>query len=99
MIASPSASDALKVPITTPVTFSDAVFELKVKPVGALLALTVILNVSENSVLQIEAFIDPKDIGLVEPGQKVKISLMAYDASKYGYLSGELLQIAPDTIF
>ena len=24
---------------------------------------------------------------------------MAYDASKYGYLSGELLQIAPDTIF
>ena len=43
---------------------------------------------------QIEAFIDPKDIGFIEPGQKVKISLTAYDASKYGYLSGELLQIA-----
>ena len=43
--------------------------------------------------------IKAKDIGFIEPGQKVKISLTAYDASKYGYLSGELLQIAPDTIF
>ena len=55
--------------------------------------------VPTDSGLQIEAFIDPKDIGFIEPGQKVKISLTAYDASKYGYLSGELLQIAPDTIF
>ena len=29
----------------------------------------------------------------------MKISLTAYDGSKYGYLSGELLKIAPDTIF
>ena len=49
--------------------------------------------------LQIEAFIDTKDIGFIWPRQNVKISLTAYDASKYGYLSGELLQIAPDTIF
>ena len=55
--------------------------------------------VPTDSGLQIEAFIDPKDIGFIEPGQKVKISLTAYDASKYGYLSGVLLQIAPDTIF
>jgi len=55
--------------------------------------------VPTDSGLQIEAFIDPKDIGFIEPRQKVKISLTAYDASKYGYLSGELLQIAPDTIF
>ena len=55
--------------------------------------------VPTDSGLQIEAFIDPKDIGFIEPGQKTKISLTAYDASKYGYLSGELLQIAPDTIF
>ena len=53
----------------------------------------------EKSVIISATFIDPKDIGFIEPGQKVKISLTAYDASKYGYLSGELLQIAPDTIF
>ena len=55
--------------------------------------------VSTDIGLQIEAFIDPKDIGFIKPGQKVEISLTAYDASKYGCLSGEFLQIAPDTIF
>ena len=49
--------------------------------------------------LQIEAFIDPKDIGFIEPGQKAKISLTAYDASKYGYIKGTLVQIAADTVF
>ena len=49
--------------------------------------------------LQIEAFIDPKDIGFIEPGQKAKISLTAYDASKYGYIEGTLIQIAPDTVY
>ena len=49
--------------------------------------------------LQVEAFIDPKDIGFIEPGQKAKISLTAYDASKYGYIEGTLIQIAPDTVY
>ncbi len=49
--------------------------------------------------LQIEAFIDPKDIGFIEPGQKAKISLTAYDSSKYGYIKGTLIQIAADTVF
>ena len=47
----------------------------------------------------IEAFIDPKDIATVEPGQKVKISLTAYDPSKYGYLLGTLTKVAADTVF
>ena len=47
----------------------------------------------------VEAFIDPKDIATVEPGQKVKISLTAYDPSKYGYLLGTLTKVAADTVF
>ena len=47
----------------------------------------------------IEAFIDPKDIATVEPGQNVKISLTAYDPSKYGYLLGTLTKVAADTVF
>ena len=47
----------------------------------------------------VEAFIDPKDIATVEPGQKVKISLTAYDPSKYGYLMGTLTKVAADTVF
>ena len=49
--------------------------------------------------LLIEAFIDPKDIATVEIGQSVKISLTAYDASKYGYLLGTLKKVAADTVF
>ena len=47
----------------------------------------------------VEAFIDPKDIATVEPGQNVKISLTAYDPSKYGYLLGTLTKVAADTVF
>ena len=49
--------------------------------------------------LFVEAFIDPKDIATVEPGQKVKISLTAYDAAKYGYLMGTLTKVAADTVY
>ena len=55
--------------------------------------------VPTTSGVQIEAFIDPKDIGFIEPGQQAKVSLTAYDASKYGYLEGLLKQITPDTVF
>ena len=49
--------------------------------------------------LFVKAFIDPKDIATVEPGQSVKISLTAYDPAKYGYLIGTLTKVAADTVF
>lgn len=49
--------------------------------------------------LLIEAFIDPKDIATIEPGQPAKISLTAYDPSKYGYLLGTLTKVSADTVF
>jgi membrane fusion protein, adhesin transport system len=49
--------------------------------------------------LQVEAFIDPSDIATVEPGQSVKISLTAYEATKYGYIFGTLTKVAADTIY
>ena len=49
--------------------------------------------------LLIEAFIDPKDIATIEPGQSAKISLTAYDPSKYGYLLGTLTKVSADTVF
>ena len=49
--------------------------------------------------LLIEAFIDPKDIATIEPGQLAKISLTAYDPSKYGYLLGTLTKVSADTVF
>lgn len=49
--------------------------------------------------LVVEAFVDPKDIGQIEPGQSVRISLTAFDASKYGYMSGILRKVSADAVF
>ena len=49
--------------------------------------------------LLIEGFVDPKDIATIEPGQSAKISLTAYDPSKYGFLLGTLTKVSADTVF
>ncbi len=49
--------------------------------------------------LFIEAFINPKDIAKIETGQGVRISLTAYDAAKYGYLSGLLYKVSADAVY
>jgi adhesin transport system membrane fusion protein len=49
--------------------------------------------------LLIEAFVDPKDIATIEPGQAAKINLTAYDPSKYGFLIGTLTKVSADTVF
>jgi len=56
-----------------------------------------LVPIGEN--LLIEAFIDPSDIATVEPGQTAKISLTAYDSTKYGYMSGTLIKVTADTIY
>ena len=53
--------------------------------------------VPSNTALRIEAFIDPASIATVEPGQKARISLTAYDPGRYGYLNGTVLQVSADT--
>ena len=55
--------------------------------------------VPTNGNVLIEAFIDPKDIATVEPGQQAKISLTAYDPSKCGFLLGKLTKVSADTVF
>ena len=48
--------------------------------------------------LIVEVSIDPKDIAYIEPGQKARISLTAYDASRYGTIDGEIMQVSPDAV-
>ncbi len=48
--------------------------------------------------LIVEANIDPKDIAYIEPNQKVRISLTAYDASRYGTIDGKIIQVSPDAV-
>lgn len=49
--------------------------------------------------LVIEAFVDPKDIAQIEPGQKARISLTAFDPSKYGFLEGTLRKVSADAVY
>jgi adhesin transport system membrane fusion protein len=48
--------------------------------------------------LLVEAYVRPDDIAFLYPGQPVKVTITAYDASRYGNLSGEIVRIGADTI-
>jgi adhesin transport system membrane fusion protein len=54
--------------------------------------------VPTGSDLIVETQIDPKDIGEIVLGQDVKISLTAYDPSKYGRIDGQVSGISADAI-
>ena len=51
---------------------------------------------TENA-LTVKALIDAEDIASVEPGQMSKISLTAYDASRYGYINGKIINVSADS--
>ena len=46
----------------------------------------------------VETRIDPKDIAEILVGQEVKISLTAYDPSKFGRIDGKVESVSPDAI-
>ena len=52
--------------------------------------------VPTGSDLIVEVRIDPKDIGEIIEGQEVKISLTAYDPSRFGRLDGKVFSISAD---
>ena len=49
--------------------------------------------------LIVEAFIDPKDIAKIEVSQETRVSLTAYDAAKYGYITGVLTKVSADAVY
>ena len=51
---------------------------------------------TENA-LTVKALIDAEDIASIEPGQSSKISLTAYDASRYGYINGKIINVSADS--
>ena len=54
--------------------------------------------VPTGSDLIVETQIDPKDIADIAIGQEVKISLTAYDPSKFGRIDGKVLSISADAL-
>ena len=54
--------------------------------------------VPTGSDLIVETKIDPKDIADIVTGQKVKISLTAYDPSKFGRIDGDVISVSADAV-
>ena len=54
--------------------------------------------VPTGSKLIVETKIDPKDIADIAIGQDVKVSLTAYDATKFGRIDGKVISISADAI-
>ena len=59
---------------------------------------TLLEIVPTGSDLIVETKIDPKDIGEIVTGQEVKISLTAYDPSRYGRIDGSVKSISADAL-
>lgn len=48
--------------------------------------------------LQAEVMIKNEDVGFVNPGQKVKVKLVAYPFQKYGMIEGEVIHVGADAV-
>lgn len=84
--------------LTAPVDGS--VQQLAVHTVGGVVtpAQPLMIVVPADQALEIEAFIENKDIGFVNPGQAAEIKIETFQYSKYGTLHGEMLQVSTDAI-
>jgi adhesin transport system membrane fusion protein len=74
--------------------------KMYVKTVGGVIspAQKLIEIVPAEDDLVIRAKIAPADVGLLKPGQDVRVSVTAYDPQIYGTLKGRLERISADTI-
>lgn len=74
--------------------------KLYVSTIGAVVqpGETMIELVPVGDTLLVEAFVDPKDIAFLRPGQGARVKLTAYDYSIYGALDGRLETISADAL-
>lgn len=48
--------------------------------------------------LLVQAYIQPKDVAFIRPGQEALVKISAYDYSLYGGLDGKVVLLSPDTL-
>ena len=56
------------------------------------------ITVPQNAQLEIEAYVENRDIGFVHEGQSAAIKLDAFPFTKYGTLDGEIIDLSDDSI-
>ena len=48
--------------------------------------------------LLVEAYLPPADVAFVRPDQPVRVSITAYDASRYGAIDGSIIRVGADAV-
>lgn len=74
--------------------------QLVIHTVGGIVtpAQQLMVVVPQSAKLEIEAYVDNKDIGFVYEGQAVAIKLDAFPFSKYGTLDGKIIDLSDDAL-
>lgn len=84
--------------LTAPV--SGTVQQLAVRTVGGVVteAQPLMLVVPEDHILEIEAFLENKDVGFVASGQAAEVKVEAFPYTKYGIVPGTVKSVSEDAI-
>ncbi len=84
--------------LTSPV--AGTVQQLQVTTIGGVVtpAQPLMMIVPEGERLEVEATLQNKDIGFVEPGQAVEIKIDTFNFTRYGLLHGTVLNVSQDAI-
>ena len=74
--------------------------QLAVHTVGGVVtqAQPLMVLVPNEQSLEVEAFLDNKDVGFVRPGQPVEIKIETFQFTKYGTIPGSVLNISSDAV-
>lgn len=84
--------------LTTPV--DGTVQQLTVHTVGGVVpaAQSLMQIVPKENNVEVEAFLENKDVGFVEEGQKVEVKVEAFEYTKYGTVPGRVTHVSRDAI-
>ncbi|MGE8547826.1 HlyD family type I secretion periplasmic adaptor subunit [Alcaligenes sp. Marseille-Q7550] len=84
--------------LTAPV--SGTVQQLAVRTVGGVVteAQPLLLVVPQEHMLEIEAFLENKDVGFVRPGQEAEVKIETFPYTKYGIVPGTVTTLSDDAI-
>jgi len=93
-----AASHAGWLTLRSPVDGS--VQELTVHTVGGVVqgAQPLMLIVPAEKRVQVEAFLENKDVGFVRPGQPAQVKVTAFDYAKYGTIPAQVVSVSKDAI-
>jgi hemolysin D len=84
--------------LTSPV--NGTVQQLDVHTVGGVVsaAKPLMLIVPKESQVEVEAFMENKDVGFVQEGQSAEVKIDAFEYTKYGTVTGKVIHVSRDAI-